>query len=122
MAYDNPKGKISLPANADLSASQYCFATVNSSGKAIINATLGGAVLGVLQNNPDAVDKVAEIACEELCKVKAAAAIVPGNLVASDATGKAVVATSGQYALGIALSTAASGEFVTIMILNLGKV
>ena len=60
MAYSESTTTISLPASADLSASQYCFVTINTSGQVELTGSAGNAI-GILQNTPDAAGRAAEV-------------------------------------------------------------
>ena len=52
MAFELPNFVITLPAAADLSAKQFYFVKIDTSGQAALAATTGEAVIGVLQNKP----------------------------------------------------------------------
>ncbi|NBW08355.1 MAG: hypothetical protein EBR82_10040 [Caulobacteraceae bacterium] len=108
--------RLSLPANADLSADQYKFVVVNSSGKVAVNTTSGGRVAGVLDNKPNAADVTAVVTrFGAKALVKAGAAITRGALVMSDNAGLAVTATTGGHIQGQALQAAgASGDIIEI--------
>lgn len=60
-------------------------------------------------------DKV-DILIKDIGVVLAGAAIKKGQEVAAGADGKAAVAVSGNYVLGIALDSAAEGEFLMVQI------
>ena len=53
MAFEQSKLTITLEAGADLSAKQYYFVAVDTSGKAVLTGDNGNPV-GVLQNKPTA--------------------------------------------------------------------
>ena len=55
---------------------------------------------------------------DETCDVVAAAAITPGDYLASDAAGAAVVATTGQFYGARALAAAASGELARVQVVS----
>ena len=112
----------SIPANADLSANQYFIAAVvdaSGEGQAALCGD-GAQPCGVIYNNPDAAGKATSIAYKGIVKVKAGGAITAGNTVASDAAGEAVVATTGDVILGIALDTAVDGDIVSVLLSNSG--
>jgi len=106
-AYENAVTAISLPAESDLSASQYCFVTVNSNGRVALTNT-GTASDGVLQNKPSAQGQAAAVGISGVSKVTAGAAINAGAFVAVGSSGRAVPVTSGAKVVGRALA-AASG-------------
>jgi len=92
-------------ANADYTSSSPRFVTINSSGKAELTGA-GLVVDGVMTNAPDA-DEAANIAGPgSKVDVESGAAVSIGDNVASDATGRAVTATSGDYIAGRALEAA----------------
>lgn len=110
MATEQPGFKIgTLTAGADLSALQYTFVKLNSSGAVIACSALGEATIGVLQNKPIS-GAVAEVMCVGVSKVLSSAAITAGNLIMTAANGKgATAATTGSRSVGFALETAGSG-------------
>jgi len=116
MAVQEQVNSISLPANADLSASQFCFVTLNTSGKLILPAA-GGDCIGILQDKPDAADRIAQVAMlgtSGRLKVIAAATLTAGVKVQADAAGKAIAALTGDHVLGTTLTAAVSGELIEI--------
>lgn len=120
-AYEESLTCITLPAGADLSAKQYHFVTVNSSGQAVAVSSDGGAGIGVLQNNPDAAGKSATIAIAGVTKTAASASISAGVRVASDNAGKAGAVGSGDdFVMGVALEAMASGGIYPMLIEKLG--
>lgn len=108
MAYEENLSKITVPANADLSASQYCLVVINSSGKLAL-ATATAKADGVLQDKPSAADDAGCLAINGVSKVKAGAAITAGDDISVGSSGKAATSTSGDIVVGRAL-TAASGD------------
>lgn len=116
MALQERINPLSVPASADLSASQFRFVTVNASGQLALPAA-GADAIGVLQDKPDAAGRaglVGLLVGSGRLKVVAAATLVPGNKVQSDATGAAIVALTGDRELGTVLVGGASGELVEI--------
>jgi len=121
MAYEisNYSVKVSLVAGGDLSAQQYKFVKLNSSGQVVVCAAITDRPIGVLQNDPTS-GKVAQVL------VSGGTKLVLGGTVAAAASvgitsagaGKAIVAGTDttQYTLGYALTGGASGEIVTAVI------
>ncbi len=100
MAFENLGKCVTLPANTDLSASQYCFVDVNSSGKVAV-AGDGADSIGVLQDDPAAADRGACVMVGSgITKVKTGGTCTAGSWAASDSTGRAVNAISGDQILG----------------------
>lgn len=103
-----------LVAAADYSSSPYRFVSVNGSGKAELTGA-GALISGVLTNSPVA-DAAATIAGPGTkVQVESGAAVTQGAAVASDATGRAVAATTSDYIAGEALEAATgAGEFIDV--------
>lgn len=117
MATENLGKCISLPVVGDYSANQYKFVTINTSGQAALVGSAGGRAVGVLQDDPDAAGRVGNVMVGTgITKVIAGEALAIGYPVASDATGKAVEAATGEAQLGIVLEAAsAADEVVSIL-------
>jgi hypothetical protein len=117
MAFEIPGFKLGTQvANADL-ADRYRFVTINSSGKIAQVGTAGAKAAGVLQS-PALADKAAEVMVSGVSKVEAGAAIAAQGNVTSDATGRAIAASTATHSInGVALETAAAaGEVIAVLI------
>lgn len=119
MAIDNLGKVISLPANTDLSSYQYCFVRTNSSGNLAL-AGDGEDADGVLQDDPAAAARPGSIALGGLTKVKAGGTVTAGGYVASDSSGRAVDAVSGDYILGRAIEAATDANTIISIIFSPG--
>jgi len=100
-------------AGQDLSAKQYHFVSMAADGQ--VDPTGDGAnAVGVLQDSDgDVAGKAVSVAILGICRVKAGAAFEEGVILGSDASGKAVTATSGEYILAQAKEPAgADGDIV----------
>ena len=122
MAYEisNYSVKVTLVAAADLSALQYTFVKLNSSGQVAAAAAATDVPIGVLQNAPTA-GQEAEVLVVGGTKIVAGAAIGEGVLVGTSSAGKAVALTPGtdttKYVAGTLLTeSAADGNIVTAVI------
>jgi len=120
MAYEiSQSTKITLVAAADLSAKQYTFVKVNSSGQAAACTGATDKAIGILQNAPYS-GQECEIVVSGGSKVYAGGTLVTGNSVGTDANGKAVALTQGtdttKYVVGQAVLPAVSGEIATVII------
>lgn len=106
-AYEIPGTQFSLPATTAIG--RYRFVSIDDTGQAI-QATASTEVIGVSRNEIDPVKypdaQVVDIA-DGIMMVEASAAITCGAKVASDADGKAIVATGDTF-VGIAFSDAAA--------------
>lgn len=106
----------SFIAGADLSALQFTCVK-NSGANAVVSATAATApILGVLQNNPESGES-ATVAYGGIVKVLAGGAITQNDKVTAT-TGGAVITTTTDtdHVLGIAIETAASGDYARVLI------
>jgi hypothetical protein len=122
MAYEisNYSVKVTLVAGADLSAKQYTFVKVNSSGEAIAAAAATDIPIGVLQNAPTS-GQEAEVLIVGGTKIVAGAAISDGAQIGTTSAGKAAALVAGtdttKYVVGTLLTeSAADGNIVTAVI------
>lgn len=105
MATDNKSLEISLPVNADLSASQYKVVELNTSGKLIDITAITRIPIGILQNKPDTANKPGAVMPlgGGVSKIRLGATLTAGALVGVSAAGKAVADATTNYTLGILL-------------------
>lgn len=104
-------------AENDLSNYQYLFVEINAStGQVDLPDTLGDVVVGVLLNDPGAL-QAASVAVAGLVKVKAGATIAAGDKITTSTSGTGIVANSGSvWVAGHAESAVASGGYFTMQI------
>lgn len=123
MAYEisNYSVKITLVAGADLSAKQYTFVKLNSSGQAVAVDGATDRPVGVLQNAPTS-GQEAEVLVVGGTKLVASAAITEGAVVGTNNAGKGAALTVGtdttRYILGTALLEVAADNEVTTVVIN----
>lgn len=121
MAYEfsNYSVKVTLVAGADLSAKQYYFVKLDSSGNAILAAAATDRPIGVLQNAPTA-GQEAEVLIVGGTKLVSSGVISEGAAIGTASTGKAVSLTVGTdttaYILGSAITEAAASDVFTAVI------
>jgi hypothetical protein len=122
MAYEfsNYSVKVTLVAGADLSAKQYTFVKINSSGEAVAAAAATDIPVGVLQNAPTS-GQEAEVLIVGGTKLIAGAAIAEGAQIGTTSAGKAAALVAGtdttKYVVGTLLTeSAADGNIVTAVI------
>jgi hypothetical protein len=116
MAYEENGLDISLPANTDLSAAQYKFVTVNSSGKIALTG-LGEEPDGILQNAPAAADRPGRVRVAGVSKLDLGGSVTAGNAVVADTNGEGVAAGSADaYRAGKALETGVSGDVIPVLL------
>ena len=115
MAFEIPGFSMSLEASGDLSAAQFHCVEVDSNGQVTVANAAGESVFGILQNNPNAQGVAASIMKDGVSKCVAGAAVVAGNLVQTNASGRVIPVASGDFVVGRALdSVGADGEIVSI--------
>lgn len=118
MAYEIDGFAFTLEAAADLSAKQHHLLAVDSSSQ-VDSAGVGASVvaIGVLQNKPNAQGIAASIHQTGISKVVAGAAVAAGALVTTNAAGRAITATTGDFVSGTALEAAANdGEVIAVLL------
>lgn len=117
MALQQEVRSLSLPASADLSASQFCFVTIDSNGRIELPAA-GADAVGVLQDKPDALDRAGQVGMLNMSgrlKVVSGATMAAGVKVQSDGSGHAIAALTGDHVLGTTLKSSVSGDLVEIL-------
>lgn len=120
-AYGEALTCISLEAGSDLSASQYRFVTLAADGQ-VDQTGAGLDATGILQDDPDAAGVAGSVAISGVSKVVAGAATTRAGNVASDSTGRAVNATTGNFIQGIFLeAAAAAGDIVPVLLIKAGR-
>lgn len=120
MATQESMVMVTLPANADLSASKFCFVAVGATGRVAV-AGNGAFADGVLQDDPDAADKAAAVAISGIVPVRCGGVVTRGGAVASDAAGKAKNAGAEDWVLGTALDTGADGAVISVLLNTRGQ-
>ena len=118
----NESATVVFPAASDLSNARGLAVKLTNGKVAVCGA--GEPALGLALMETDEVVKANEdvdIQIKDIGKWVAGAAITAGALLASDANGKAVAATSGAFIVGVALSDAsAAGTYVKVQISKSG--
>jgi len=104
----------SVIASADISAHQNKLVKITGTGLALCGAGERGFPL---VEAVDAATKKGTIVCVGKEKVIAGGTVTAGAAVTADASGLAVAATTADEMCGIALETAASGDYFKILVL-----
>lgn len=121
MAFEITNGPyLSVVASADLSASQYRFAVINSSGQLAIVASNGANADGVLVTKPSAQGQAGSLQYDGVAKVVVASAVTAGDAISSSANGRAQTATTGQRVLGRAMESASGAGQIVAVLLKVG--
>lgn len=108
---------MTLPADGDNSAGQFCFATVDANGRADIAAGNSEVLVGIQQNKPAAIDRGTTIQINGVSKLKLGGTVNEGDRLTSDANGAGVATTTATHTVGaIALSAGASGEYIDVQV------
>ena len=118
----NPSPTVIFPTNAAITGAR-CVALSLSSGKLALPSA-GAAVLGIsigeTDTNAAAGDEIT-VQIKDIGKWIAGEAIAAGDELATNAAGKAVKATDGDFIVGTALSTVtAAGSLVQVHISKMG--
>jgi hypothetical protein len=122
MSFEVPGTQETLIAASDLSAKQYTFVLVDANGKAATPGA-GGEVYGVIQNKPKAT-QAATVMVDGISKVIAGGTVTAGDLVTSDANGKAVRAAglvSANSQAGVALESGILNDVIAVQLFHLGQ-
>jgi len=113
--------EVAQNAGADLSAKLYHLVKVDTD-EDIILAGDGQACLGVIRE-ANVENKPVTVQYGGIAKVIAGGSFNAGVLVAADTNGQAVLATTGEYAVGMALQAAgAANEIVSVRLGPYGRV
>lgn len=114
MAYELPvtQHSVSVTAGADLSALQYTFVKLNSSGQVVAVSAINDVALGVLQNAPTS-GKTAEVCVHGVTKLKASAAITLPSAIGFTTSGKSVGVTILQGASYVQATKSVVGQAIT---------
>lgn len=110
---------ITLSISEDLSAKQFfCMKIGASDNSALLNDSLGGVCVGVLQNDPDnSKDFVGRLRISGTSKIALGGTVTRGDQVVSDASGNGVTdSAANQFVVGIALESGVSGDIIEIML------
>lgn len=92
MSFNSPKLDFTLEASADLSANQFEPVDVVAGGAAVAAAD-GPTIVGVLQNNPDAVGQAAVIQNKGVAQAKVGEAVSRGDRLFPGGAGNGFILT-----------------------------
>lgn len=125
MATNESLRAITMIANVDLSANQYRFVNMNTSGRTIAATAAGERMVGVQQDKAGqqtgAALEASEIGIDGVTLIVLGATVTAGVEVKSDDEGRAVSAatpSAGHYVGGILLTGGDVGEVVSMLIRN----
>lgn len=109
---------ISLEASGDLSANQFRFVKVNSSGQTEQATAAADAIVGVQQDKPKVQGEASGVLINGVSIMIAGGTVAAGAVVTTDAQGRAVAAATGNTGKGICLKGGAVGEQISVLITN----
>ena len=109
---------ITRKAEKDLSTKQYYFVEMGgAAGQIDVCDNAGDLVLGVLQNKPNAANKLCAIRVMGTTKVVCSNTVTEMARVGTSADGKCVVkSTDADLVAGIALEAGAAGDIIEILL------
>jgi hypothetical protein len=107
---------VALKADGALSA--FLFVKLGSDADHVTNVGAGGLALGINMNASSAAEDVLEVAYSEAGKLKLAGTVAAGGQIASDAAGKGVAATTGDYVNAQALEAGVAGDIISVKQVN----
>lgn len=116
MAYHGSQLTVPMEAGQDLSTKQFYIVKLASDGQIDPAGAANTQSEGVLQNDPSAAGREALVCVAGVTKVVAGEAIAVGDSIATDTSGKAVVAASGEFILGKALTAAGADLDILTML------
>ena len=118
----NESATVVYPASAALTDAR-AIAVVLDEGGVVKLPTAGANVLGITimeTKETVAVGADVDVQIKDIAKWKTAAAVKAGDELAADAAGKAIVAASDDFIVGIALTDGSSGDIVSVQITKSG--
>lgn len=121
MAFEQPGFAISRPAAADLSAHQFKFVKLDSSGNIAAIAADTDRPCGVLQDKPDAAGKAGNVMVNGISKIQGDADLAKGAMIGTSADGQAIALVPGtdttKYICGQVIDdNTAAGGLISAMI------
>lgn len=114
MATQGNQIRESMIAGADLSAKQWTFVSQNTTDREVVTTGAGAEAFGVLINDPEDGNAATVVTHGRVIVEVGTGGLTAGDEVASDASGEAVTATTGDIIVGKALQAASAGERTTI--------
>lgn len=127
MAYEIPSFTLgTLPANVDMSAEAFQYTGVDIGaaiapvsgtgigGAALVAASAGSPVLGILQNRPKA-NEAGTVMCDGVTKARAGGTVTVGDYVKVGTGGK-IVTSNKADSIGRALESAVNGDIFTVIL------
>ena len=120
MAVQESRETRTFIAGEDLSSSQFKFVTLESDGQVDLADSAGENCMGVVINDP-ASGGEATVVVSGKTVVTAGGTIAAGSSVATDASGDAVTASTGNIVMGYALEAGVDGQVIAIELIQGGN-
>ena len=120
MAVQESRDTRTFIAGEDLSSSQFKFVTLESDGQVDLADSAGENCMGVVINDP-ASGGEATVVVSGKTVVTAGGTIAAGAAVATDASGDAVTASTGNIVMGYALEAGVDGQVIAVELIQGGN-
>ena len=120
MAVQESRDTRTFIAGEDLSSSQFKFVTLESDGQVDLADSAGENCIGVVINDP-ASGGEATVVVSGKTVVTAGGTIAAGAAVATDASGDAVTASTGNIVMGYALEAGVDGQTIAVELIQGGN-
>ena len=120
MAVQESRETRTFIAGEDLSSSQFKFVTLESDGQVDLADSAGENCMGVVINDP-ASGGEATIVVSGKTVVTAGGTIAAGASIATDASGDAVTASTGNIVMGYALEAGVDGQVIAVELIQGGN-
>ena len=120
MATEQSRNTRTFVAGEDLSAAQFKFVTLEADGQVDLADTAGENCIGVLRTEGEAGQAVAVLVDGPVI-VEAGGTVTNGATVATDATGRAVDATTNDIIMGYAMEAGVAGQKIQIELIQGGN-
>lgn len=117
MAFEVGTQTVSVPASTDLSAKQFYFGLINSSGQvAVVGAGL--AADGVIANKPDAQGRACALQTMpgQIARIQLGGTVANGALLEANASGLAITQSSGKI-LARALAAGVANDIIPALLI-----
>ena len=102
-AFEQALRKVQVPVGQSFASLIFTFVQIDSTGRLVPPSGAGVFCDGVIQDNNPNTDTASPLGTEGISQVVSGASVNQGDLVMTDASGRAVTATSSNHILGRAL-------------------
>jgi hypothetical protein len=120
MAVQESRDTRTFIAGEDLSSSQFKFVTLEADGQVDLADSAGENCIGVVINDPAAAGE-ATVVVSGKTVVTAGGTIAAGASIATDASGDAVTASTGNIVMGYALEAGVDGQVIAVELIQGGN-